>query len=76
MKKIVGSLTLIWIVLISCSNENQPDPQPKKITIKTPSPTIIIKDPPEKTTTISVDKNGIQVHTKRPGEETQDSTPH
>lgn len=36
--------------------------------IKTPDPALIIKDLPEKTTTITLNKKGIEAHTKKTDE--------
>ena len=37
----------------------------KEVIVVPASPTIIIKDPPAKSTTISLDKDGIKVETKK-----------
>ena len=64
MKKIIGFLTMATVLIAtSCTDEKK---EVKKEVIVVPaSPTIIIKDPPAKSTTISLDKDGIKVETKK-----------
>ncbi|MEO6719554.1 MAG: hypothetical protein ABIN67_04270 [Ferruginibacter sp.] len=76
MKYFIIILSVFASIFISCGHENKPDPQPKKIVIKTPSPTIIIKDPPENTTTITLEKKAIKVQTHKTGEGDKDSVQH
>lgn len=65
MKKIVGFLPLAFVVLvmtIACSNNAAEEK--KDVTVK-PSPVIVVKDPPAKSTTIVLDKKGVKVGTKK-----------
>jgi hypothetical protein len=67
MKKIIGLLSLIVVITaMSCTDQTKetkkevivvPAPAPA------PAPVIIVKDPPA--TTISIDKNGVKVETKK-----------
>ncbi len=64
MKKIVSFLALIALVItISCSDK--PAEVKKEIIVVPAAPTIIVKDPPAKSTTITVDKNGVKVEAKK-----------
>jgi hypothetical protein len=76
MRNVITILSLFACIFTSCNNENKPDPQAKKIVIKTRSPTIIIKDPPENTTTITLERKAIKVQTKKTGEGDKDSIQH
>jgi len=67
MKKIIGLLSLVAVfTAMSCTDQTKatkkevivvPAPAPA------PAPVIIVKDPPA--TTISIDKNGVKVETKK-----------
>ncbi len=67
MKKIIGLLSLVAVITaMSCTDQTKetkkevivvPAPAPA------PAPVIIVKDPPA--TTISIDKNGVKVETKK-----------
>ena len=69
MKKIIGLLSLFAVfTAMSCTDQTKetkkevivvPAPAPA------PAPVIIVKDPPAEGTTISVDKNGVKVETKK-----------
>jgi hypothetical protein len=69
MKKIIGLFSVaIAFTFISCSN--QPAETKKEVIVvpapvEKPAPVIIVKDPPAKSTSISVDKNGVKVETKK-----------
>ncbi|MBL7707626.1 MAG: hypothetical protein JNJ86_01070 [Chitinophagaceae bacterium] len=64
MKKILSSLALVALVTtISCSDK--PAEVKKEIIVVPAAPTIIVKDPPAKSTTITVDKNGVKVEAKK-----------
>lgn len=64
MKKIIGLLSLVTFVsLAACSD--QPAETKKEIIVVNPSPVKVVADPPAKATSISVDKNGVQVTTKK-----------
>ena len=64
MKKTFACLSLGAILLtVACSN--QPAETKKEVIVVPASPTIIVKDPPQKSTTITVDKNGVKVGTKK-----------
>ena len=56
MKKIIGILSLLVLLIITaCSNE-------KPAVVKKE---IIVKEAPEKNTSVIVDKNGVKVETKK-----------
>ena len=62
MKKIIVFLTLATVLLImACSDK----PAKKEVIVVPSTPVIIVKDPPEKGTTITVDKNGVKVEAKK-----------
>ena len=62
MNAIIGLLLLIlFITLASCSND-KPAVVKKEI-IVVPAP--VVKEVPEKSTTVIVDKNGVKVETKK-----------
>jgi hypothetical protein len=64
MKKTVSFLALVALVTtISCSDK--PAEVKKEIIVVPAAPTIIVKDPPAKATTIIVDKNGVKVESKK-----------
>jgi hypothetical protein len=68
MKKIIGFLSLaVVLTVVSCTDKA---PEAKKEVIVVPAvPVIIVKDPPvkepEKGTTITFDKNGVKIETKK-----------
>jgi len=62
MKKIICLLSLAVVVTtIACSDKPA---EVKKEVIVVPSQ-VLIKDPPEKSTTVTVDKNGVKVVAKK-----------
>ena len=64
MKKIIGFLlpvAVLMIVVYSC----RPTEVKKEVIVVPSSPVIIVKDPPVKPTTITLDKNGVKVETKK-----------
>ena len=73
MKKIIGLVAVsATILLAACGNETQPAaatqtaPAPtKEVIVVNPSPTVIVKEAPAKSTTITLDKNGVKVGTKK-----------
>ena len=64
MKKIIAFLA-ISTVLVAISCTEQKKEVKKEVIIVPATPTIIVKDPPAKSTIISLDKNGIKVETKK-----------
>jgi hypothetical protein len=65
MKKIIGLFSLAAVLLIMSCGNDKPAEVKKEVVIVNPSPVIITKDPPKKPTSISVDKNGVKVETKK-----------
>ena len=62
MKKIIGFLSFASVLtIISC----KPAETKKEVVIVPASPVIIVKDPPEKGTTVTLDKNGVKVEAKK-----------
>jgi hypothetical protein len=60
MQKIIGFLSLAAVLMImSCTGK--PAEVKKEVIVVPSKPVIIIKNPPEKPTTITVDKNGVKV---------------
>jgi hypothetical protein len=44
---------------------NKPAEVKKEVIVVPASPVIIVKDPPAKSTTVTLDKNGVKVQTKK-----------
>jgi hypothetical protein len=64
MQKIIGFLSLAAVLTImSCTGK--PAEVKKEVIVVPSKPVIIIKNPPEKPTTITVDKNGVKVEAKK-----------
>ena len=62
MKKIVGLLSFAAVLtLVSC----KPAETKKEVVIVPATPVIIVKNPPEKGTTVTLDKNGVKVEAKK-----------
>jgi hypothetical protein len=62
MKKVIGFLSFVAILTImSC----KPAEAKKEVIIVPAAPVIIVKDPPVKGTTITLDKNGVKVEAKK-----------
>jgi len=62
MKKIIGFLSFAAILTImSC----KPVETKKEVVVVPATPVIIVKDPPEKGTTVTLDKNGVKVEAKK-----------
>jgi hypothetical protein len=62
MKKIIGFLSSAAVLTImSC----KPAETKKEVVIVPAAPVIIVKDPPVKGTTITLDKNGVKVEAKK-----------
>lgn len=63
MKKIIGFLSFAAVLTVmSCAGKTEVK---KEVIIVPAAPVIIVKDPPEKGTTIILDKNGVKVETKK-----------
>lgn len=74
MKKTISFISISsFLFFAACSDKTktteatQPAPvqTKKEIIVVNPAPTVIIKDPPAKSTTIILDKNGGKVGTKK-----------
>jgi len=65
MKKIIGFLSFaVVLTIMSCAGK--PAEVKKEIVIvPAATPVIIVKDPPVKGTTITLDKNGVKVQAKK-----------
>jgi hypothetical protein len=62
MKKIIGFLSFAAILtILSC----KPAETKKEVIVVPAAPVIIVKDPPQKGTTITLDKNGVKVEAKK-----------
>ena len=62
MKKIIGFLSFASVLtIISC----KPAETKKEVVIVPAAPVIIVKNPPEKGTTVTLDKNGVKVEAKK-----------
>ena len=66
MKKIIGLLSLAAVITtLGCGNK--PAEVKKEVIIVPATPTIIIKEPETKPTTITLDKNGVKIEAKKVG---------
>ncbi len=63
MKKIIGLLSLVSILIVTACT-NKPAEVQKEVIVVPNNPVIIVKDPPKKSTTVTLDKNGVKVETK------------
>jgi hypothetical protein len=64
MKRITGFLSFAAVLTImSCAGK--PAEVKKEVIVVPSTPVIIVKDPPEKGTTITLDKNGVKVEAKK-----------
>ena len=64
MKKIIGFLSVAAVLTImSCSDK--PAEVKKEVIVVPAAPVVIVKNPPAKSTTIVLDKNGVKVGTKK-----------
>ncbi|UEG50718.1 hypothetical protein LK994_04425 [Ferruginibacter lapsinanis] len=67
MKKVIAFLSLA-VVAMACTNDPKETNKDVIVIPATPAPptqTIIVKDPPAKSTTVILDKKGVQVETKK-----------
>lgn len=67
MKKIVGLLSFV-LVLLAMACSSKPAEVKKEVIVvpaSPPAPIIVVKDPPVKSTTVTLDKNGVKVATKK-----------
>ena len=63
MKKIIVFLLMAAVLTLSfCTDQTK---EVKKEVVVPVEPTIIVKDPPAKVTTITLDKKGVKVETKK-----------
>ncbi len=63
MKKLTGILSVTLILaVVSCTDHTK---EVKTETIVTPAEKVVVKEEPAKPTSISVDKNGVKVETKK-----------
>ena len=65
MKKIIGFLSLIVAVTAMSCNDSAKEVKKEVIVVPAPAPVIIVKDPPAKDPSITVDKNGVKIETKK-----------
>ena len=64
MKKIISLLSFV-VVLLTMACGNKPAEVKKEIIVVPSAPVIVVKDPPVKSTTVTLDKNGVKVETKK-----------
>jgi hypothetical protein len=64
MKKIIGFLLLAAVLTAVSCNDKAPEAK-KEVIVVPVAPVIIVKDPPVKSTTITLDKKGVKVETKK-----------
>jgi len=63
MKKIFGLLSIAGLLAVMGCGNDKPAEVKKEI-IVVPARTIVV-DPPQKTTTVTLDKNGVKVQTRK-----------
>ena len=63
MKKNIGFFLMLSLVSIVACNDKPAEV--KKEVIIVPTAPVVVKEVPEKTTTITVDKNGVKVQAKK-----------
>ena len=64
MKKIIGFLSFaVVLTIMSCAGK--PAEVKREVIIVPAAPVVIVKDPPEKGTTVTLDKNGVKVEAKK-----------
>lgn len=68
MKKIIGLLSVVTVLIAASCSDKAPEAK-KEIIVVPAEPVIIVKDPPPtpepNSTTITLDKNGVKVETKK-----------
>ncbi|MES2775786.1 MAG: hypothetical protein V4722_16550 [Bacteroidota bacterium] len=72
MKKIIGFLSLITAFTITACTDKTEEVKTEVVTVPAPPvvvvkerPVVVIKDTPQKSTTVTFDKNGVKVVTKK-----------
>lgn len=64
MKKVIGLFAIAAVTMVSVIS-CKPATVKKEVIVVPASPVIIVKDPPAKSTTITLDKNGVKVEAKK-----------
>ena len=64
MKKIIGFLSLV-VVLIFTACTSKPAEVKKEVIVVPAAPVVVVKNPPVSPTTVIVDKNGVKVVAKK-----------
>lgn len=65
MKKIIGLLSLVTVLVAASCTDKAPEAK-KEVIVVPAAPVIIVKDPPApNSTSISLDKNGVKIETKK-----------
>ena len=64
MKKIIG-FPLVVAIFSMAACADKPAEVKKEVIVVPAAPVVIVKDPPEKSTTIVLDKNGVKVVAKK-----------
>ena len=64
MKKII-SFPLVVAIFSMAACADKPAEVKKEVIVVPAAPVVIVKDPPEKSTTIVLDKNGVKVVAKK-----------
>ena len=64
MKKIIALFIIASVTLVSVFS-CKPAATKKEVIVVPTTPIIIVKDPPVKSTTITLDKNGVKVEAKK-----------
>lgn len=65
MKKIIGLLSLALVLVTMACNNKPAEVKKEVIVVPTTTPVIITTEPPAKSTTVTLDKNGVKVETKK-----------
>ena len=64
MKKIIGFLSLA-VVLVTMSCTAKPAEVKKEVIVVPAKPVVVVKAPAAKATSVTLDKNGVKVETKK-----------
>jgi hypothetical protein len=65
MKNIIGLLSLALVLVTMACNNKPAEVKKEVIIVPATTPVVVIKEPPVKSTTVTLDKNGVKVETKK-----------
>lgn len=66
MKKIIGLLSIALVVVAMACNDKPAEVKKEVIIVPVSTPPVVVtQEPPAKSTTVTLDKNGVKVETKK-----------